>query len=82
MAKNYKDYSYFENRPDVVRIFDDLESYHNFCRIELCDFNPADLYSKESVVYQAYLSSKRPRRPYQGNKPRFDKKRNEQNFSR
>ena len=24
MAKNYNDYSYFENRPDVVKIFDDL----------------------------------------------------------
>jgi hypothetical protein len=81
MAKNYKDYSYFENRPDVVRIFDDLESYHNYCRIELCDFNPADLYRKDSAIYQAYLNSKRPRRPYQGNKPRFEKRRND-NFSR
>lgn len=81
MAKNYKDYSYFENRPDVVRIFDDLESYHNYCRIELCDFNPADLYRKDSANYQAYLNSKRPRRPYQGNKPRFEKRRND-NFSR
>lgn len=81
MAKNYKEYSYFENRPDVVRIFDDLESYHNYCRIELCDFNPADLYRKDSANYQAYLNSKRPRRPYQGNKPRFEKRRND-NFSR
>jgi hypothetical protein len=85
MAKNYRDYSYFENRPDVVRIFDDLETYHNYCRIELCDFNPADLYKRDSVNYQAYLSSKRPaRRPYLGTKPRWDNngRRNEQNFSR
>jgi len=81
MAKNYKEYSYFENRPDVVRIFDDLDSYLNYCRIELCDFNPADLYRKDSANYQAYLNSKRPRRPYQGNKPRFEKRRND-NFSR
>ena len=35
MAKNYKDYAYFENRQDVVKIFDDLEAYHNWCRFEL-----------------------------------------------
>jgi hypothetical protein len=84
MARNYKDYSYFENRPDVVRIFDDLDSYLHFCRIELRDFNPADLYRRESVNYSAYLASKRPRRPYQGSKPRWENngRRNEQNFSR
>ena len=79
--KNYKDYKYFENRPDVVKVWEDLEAYHDWCRFELCDFNPADLYRKDSKNYQAYLTSKRPRRPYQGNKPRFEKRRNEQNFS-
>jgi len=88
MAKNYKDYSYFENRPDVVKVFDDLDAYLDFCRIELCDFNPADLYRKDSANYQAYLQSKRPRRPwvdrgerkpYQGNKPRYN---NNDRFSR
>lgn len=81
MARNYKDYSYFANRPDVVKVWDDLEAYHDWCRFELCDFNPADLYRKDSKNYQAYLASKRPRRSYQGNKPRFEKRRNEQNFS-
>ena len=84
MARNYKDYSYFENRPDIVRIFDDLDAYLHFCRIELRDFNPADLYRRDSINYSAYLASKRPRRPYQGNKPRWENngRRNEQNFSR
>ena len=81
MAKNYNYYSYFENRPDVVKVWDDLEAYHDWCRFELCDFNPADLYRKDSANYSAYLNSKRPRRPYQGNKPRFEK-RNGQSFSR
>ena len=81
--KNYKDYKYFENRPDVVKVWEDLEAYHDWCRFELCDFNPADLYRKDSKNYQTYLASKRPRRPYQGNKPRYDNRRNnEQNFSR
>jgi len=70
--KNYKDIDYFESRPDVVKVFDDLDAYLDFCRFELRDFNPADLYRKDSANYQAYLASKRPRRPYQGNKPRFE----------
>jgi hypothetical protein len=85
MAKNYKDYSYFENRPDIVKIFDDLEGYYNFCRMELRDYNPADLYRRDSQNYGAYLASKRPRRPwvdrgerkpYQGNKPRYNNRDN------
>jgi hypothetical protein len=85
MAKNYKDFSYFETRPDVVRVFDDLEAYLDWCRFELQPFNPADMYRRDSTTYQTYLSSKRPaRRPYLGNKPRWDNngRRNEQNFSR
>jgi hypothetical protein len=85
MARNYKDYSYFENRPDVVRIFDDLEAYHDWCRLELQPYNEADLYRKDAPTYQAYLSSRRPaRRPYLGKNPRWDNngRRNEQNFSR
>ena len=86
MAKNYNDYSYFENRPDVVKIFDDLESFHNFCRIELFEFNEAHLYNRESWQWRNYEKSTRPRKPwngekkqwsgerkpYQGNKPRYN----------
>ena len=84
MAKNYKDYAYFENRPDVVRVFDDLDKYLDWCRIELAPFNPADMYRKDSVQYQTFLASTRPRRPYLGKNPRWDNngRRNEQNFSR
>jgi hypothetical protein len=74
MAKNYRDNAYFENRPDVVRVFVDLESYHDFCKFELREFNPADMYRKDSPGYSAYLASKRPRRQYQGNKPRFERR--------
>ena len=44
MAKNYRDTNYFENRPDIVKIFDDLEKFKDFCRFELCDFNEANLH--------------------------------------
>ena len=75
---------YLTMKPETERVFDDLDAYLDYCRFELCEFNPADLYRKDSVNYQSYLASKRPRRPYQGNKPRWDNngKRNGQNFSR
>jgi hypothetical protein len=72
MAKNYKDYAYFENRPDVVKVWEDLEAFHDFCRFELREFNPVELYRREAPNYSAYLSVKRPRRPYQGKNPRWD----------
>ena len=72
--KNYKDYRYFENRPDVVKVWEDLEAYHDWCRIQLCDFNPADLYRRDRQNYGSFLASKRPRRPYQGNRPNFQKR--------
>lgn len=79
MAKNYNDYKYFENRPDVVKVFNDLEAYLDWCRFELRDFNPADLYRKDSANYQAYLQSKRPRRPWVD---RGNRRPHGQNFSR
>jgi len=74
MAKNYRDVNYFETRPDVVKVFEDLEAYYDFCRFELREFNPAELYKKEALNYSAYLASKRPRRPYQGKNPRFERR--------
>jgi len=76
MAKNYKDINYFETRPDIVKIFDELESFLNFCRSELFPYNEADLYNRESWVWRNYEKSKRPKKawtgekkPYQGNRP-------------
>lgn len=64
MAKNnYKDVNYFENRPDIVKIFDDLEKLHDFCRFEMLPFNEADLYNRQSDVWNRYFQSTRPRRP-------------------
>ena len=85
MAKNYKDGNYFENRPDIVRIFDDLEKFLDFCRFELSPFNEADLYNRDSQVWNQFYYASRPkkpwngekkqwtgeRKPYQGTKPRY-----------
>ena len=86
MAKNYKDYSYFENRPDVVKIFDDLDAFLDFCRLEMAPFDESHLYNRESWAWRNYeksLKAKRPwngkkkqwngdRKPYQGSKPRYN----------
>ena len=82
---NYRNAAYFESRPDIVRLFDDLEAYHDWCRFEMCEFNPAHLGDRTSALFNAFLASKRPRRPYLGNKPRFDNPRkfnNDQSYSR
>jgi hypothetical protein len=75
---------YFRMSKEVSTIFDDLEAYQDWCRFELREFNPAELYHKDAPNYGAFLASKRPRRPYLGTKPRWDNnsRRNEQNFSR
>lgn len=61
MAK--RNISYFESRPDIVKLFDDLEKLQDFCRFEMLPFNEADLYNKASPVWQQYHYATRPRRP-------------------
>jgi len=62
MAK-YSNTSYFESRPDIVKIFDDLEKFRDFCRFEMCDFNEANLYNRNSQIWNNYYYSTRPRKP-------------------
>ena len=62
MARNYKTYKYFDNRPDIVKIFDDLEDYLNFCRMELFPFNPADLYQKANWTWRKFEASRNPKK--------------------
>ena len=38
--------SYFESHPEIVKIFEDLEKFHDFCRFEMIKFDEADLYNK------------------------------------
>lgn len=77
MAKNYKGYAYFDNNPNIVKIFNDLEAYLDFCRFELAPYNPADLYNRDSWVWRNFEKSRRPkkawngeRKPYLGKNPR------------
>jgi hypothetical protein len=55
MAKPHnRDVRYFDSRPDIVRIFDDLEALHDWCRFEMAPFDPKFLYSKESWVWRNF----------------------------
>jgi hypothetical protein len=79
MAKNYKEINYFETRPDIVKIFDDLEAFHNWCRLEMAPFDESHLYNRESWAWRNYDKSRRPknangeRKPYLGKNPRYTK---------
>lgn len=76
---------YFTMKPEVNKIFDDLEAYQDFCRFELCEFNPAHLYDKSNFNYRKFLDSQRPRKDFRrDNRSRQYSPRqyDEQNFSR
>ena len=64
--------TYFERRPDIVKIFEDLEAFHNFCRIELLPFNSADLYNKHAKTWQIYERELRGKRHANGEKRHYN----------
>ena len=44
---------YLVMKPEVTKLFSDLETWHDHCRFEMISFNPADLYkSKEYKDWQ------------------------------
>ena len=59
--------SYFESRPDIVKIFDDLEKFHDYCRFEMVEFNEANLYNRASPIWNQYFNSTRPRKQREWN---------------
>jgi hypothetical protein len=81
MAKNYKEYKYFENRLDIVKIFDDLEAFRDWCCLEMAPFDESFLYNRESWAWRNFEKSRRPKRPdgtrerkpYLGKNPKYDR---------
>jgi hypothetical protein len=60
----------FVMKPEVNKIFNDLEAWLDHCRMELIDFNPKDLY--KSQEYRSWArwqdqGDRRPRRNYRNN---------------
>ena len=71
---------YLTMKPEVTKIFDDLEAWHDHCRFNLLPFVPSDLYRSQEYRYFS-------RPPYQGDRKNFrkdykPKSHNNDNFSR
>jgi len=49
-------------KPEVIRIFDDLEAWLNHCRFNLLPFDPADLY--RSREWREFAGKGNDRRHY------------------
>ena len=64
---------YLVMKPEVNKIFDDLEAWHDHCRFEMINFNPADLY--KSKEYKEFANKGKRRfhnsrdNGYHGSKP-------------
>jgi len=58
-------------KPEVSKIFEDLEAWHDHCRFELIPFTPSDLYrSKEYRDFTRNSDGDRQdRRSYRAQKP-------------
>ena len=52
-------------KPEVTKIFDDLDSLLDFCRFEMLPFNPSDLYNRESKTWNQYYYATKKTKPYQ-----------------
>lgn len=83
MGNNYKGVSYFETRPDVVKIFDDLDAFRDFCRFEMCEFNEAHLYNRQSEIWNRFSYFNRPRKQREWNNNReYNRGGNNRKFQR
>ena len=53
-------------KPEVSKIFDDLEAWLDYCRFNMLDFNPSDLY--RSAYYKQFARERgfdrRPKKHY------------------
>ena len=66
---------YLVMKPEIERVFDELDTYLDFCRFELRDYNPAHLYDKSNQNYRAFLDSQRPRKDWGNRSNNFRNKR-------
>lgn len=73
MARNYKGYAYFDNNPNIVKIFDDLDALLDFCRFELLPFDQSDLYNNQSPVWKAFVQTNKQYKHRSGPQRRKDR---------
>ena len=60
---------YLTMKPEVTKIYDDLEKLHDFCRFEMLPFNEADLYNRNSTVWNQFYAATNPRKARGFRKP-------------
>ena len=59
---------YFAKNPNIVKIFDDLEEFKDFCRYSFAYgyeglvFNEKDLYNEKSKSFRAFLDPAKARK--------------------
>lgn len=53
---------YLTMKPEVTKVFNDLEEFHDFCRFEMLPFNEANLYNRASPIWNQFYASKNPRK--------------------
>mgnify|MGYP006292731847 CR=1 FL=1 len=51
-------------KPEVEKIFNDLDAWLDYCRFNLLPYNPADLY--KSPAYKQFAWKNGDRKPYRG----------------
>lgn len=62
-------------KPEVERIFNDLEAWLDHCRFNMLPYNPADLY--KSHAYKQFAWKNGDRKPYRGNREPYRGNRND-----
>ena len=60
-------------KPEVTKIFDDLEAWHDYCRFNLLPFVPSDLYRSPEYRYFQRDNEYKERKAKRENKPRWEK---------
>ena len=68
MAKEHLK-KYLVLKPEVTKIFDDLEAYHDHCRFNMVKFDERDLYRSEEWRVSQGQTRGGARRGYQGKNP-------------
>ncbi len=63
---------YLRMKPEVTKVFDDLEQYHNWCRFNLEDYNPSNLYRENTNWGKFARHTGLIPRHYSNNKGRFN----------
>jgi hypothetical protein len=66
------DKKYLTMKPEVSKIFDDLEAYHDYCRFNMLRFDEKDLY--KGSMWRRSVGQDRggENRGYNGRKPRHN----------